>query len=137
MQVFPELKILQDGIMALGLVLPRSLITFLFFQISFGQILNPGIATSHFGSAVSIYQTQIAVGASQTDVNSFSQVGEVFIFELNGNDWDVQPPILPKPIVQGLQFGASVSVFGNNLIIGTPYSNNSSGNFLLVYENLF
>lgn len=82
-----------------------------------------------FGHSVSISGGYAVVGApyERHDVsggNAFEEAGSAYIFELNGSgDWVQQQKIVPSERGTYRNFGQSVSISGDYIIVGAPGSN--------------
>ena len=112
---------------------------------NFGQVLTPSDpqAGEGFGSAVAMDSTDVVVGApfwtnDPTSPSSATEGGLAFIFELSGGTWVRMArltaqdglPASEAPLAgaKGEQFGASVSVSGNWVVVGAPqYQGTSTG----------
>ncbi|QDV50075.1 Calx-beta domain-containing protein [Gimesia fumaroli] len=83
--------------------------------------------TSYFGSAVSIYQDTIVVGA-RSDHSVVSAGGAAYIFEKNGLDWSTPDirQLTSSDLDQNDFFGAAVSIQDNLIVVGAPKDNTSS-----------
>jgi len=77
-----------------------------------------------FGNAVSINSNRILVGSSSDDSNGFG-AGSAYVFDYVNNSWNETIKILPNDIIANDNFGVSVSLDGDQLIIG---SDNNNGN---------
>ena len=74
----------------------------------------------YFGSSVWIESDTIAVGSNQDDTFK----GSVFMFKKTGSSWNEIQKIVADPRVDNQRFGWSVSMEGDNLVVGAPQSNN-------------
>ena len=93
----------------------------------FWQRLSPSDKSklAWFGSSLAIDGTNLIIGAQKMkhEANlptmSKSNVGKVYVFELDGHGFWVESQKLSAPQIQaGEEFGNSVSIFGNQLIVG-------------------
>ena len=86
---------------------------------------TPASPDGHAGEAVSISGTTAAVGASNTS----SGKGAVYIFvrNINTSVWTLQQTLTATDGVAGDNFGAAVSLSGDNVAIGAPNHNASAG----------
>ncbi|MEA3287611.1 MAG: fibronectin type III domain-containing protein, partial [Candidatus Marinimicrobia bacterium] len=80
--------------------------------------LATGEASDLFGRAVSIDGDYAAVGNSYDDSND-PRSGSVDIFRKVGDSWSFQTNLMPDISYRGMQFGVSVSLSGNYLLIGS------------------
>ncbi len=88
------------------------------------KILHPnGKAQDYFGFSVAISQTTVAIGAPQHEFGIDIQ-GAVFIYTGSGSVWNQQGSTLKGVCCnQGDNFGWSVSLDGDTLIVGASYDN--------------
>lgn len=92
------------------------------------QILKPadGKSDDQFGSSVSIHGNTIAVGAIWHDVKkgevSHKDAGAVYIFEKTGNKWQQAQKILANDPFAEDQFGISLDVYGNEVLVGAIWN---------------
>lgn len=77
-----------------------------------------------FGTAVSIDGTRIIVGAPFNDATGLN-TGAVYIFDRSGGVWTQTAKVTPLSPVLEDQFGTSVDVSGNRIIVGVPLANNT------------
>lgn len=75
----------------------------------------------YFGYSVSIFDDKIAVGTPGRKKNNLDQVGMVTVYIRNNNVWSPSQYISPYDAVGGGQFGTSVDLAGNMLMMGAPY----------------
>ena len=85
-----------------------------------------GVAGDHFGHAVSISGDNAIVGAIYADDNG-SDSGSAYIFQRSGSDWIEVEKLNASDGKHDANFGRSVSISGNNAIVGAPnYSQGSA-----------
>jgi FG-GAP repeat len=95
------------------------------FQLSGGawtyiQKITGGSAGDRFGTSASISGNYLIVGLPNDDVGSNLDQGSVIIYQLNGSTW-VPMQGITQPIISDTDnFGTSVSISGNYVIIGHP-----------------
>jgi len=84
------------------------------------QILNAtdGTGGDEFGFALSLDGNTLAVGAHKDDTEQFQDHGSVYIFTRSGTVWTEQPKILQDTIIQFAQFGSTLALDGDSLVIG-------------------
>lgn len=75
-------------------------------------------AFDHFGFSVSISGNSAIVGAYYAPFNGVSQAGTAYIYSLSGNSWIEQQKIGASSSTQRKFFGWSVSISGDNAIVG-------------------
>lgn len=74
-----------------------------------------------FGRSVSLEDNRLAVGAYGVD-DTASQAGAVYVFDYDGTDW-VETKLLDEAGDFGFQFGISVSLQGDKVLIGANHYN--------------
>jgi hypothetical protein len=81
-------------------------------------IPDDGAASDFFGFSVSVSGNAILIGAFEDDDNG-SSAGSAYIFERDSNDiWTQVSKLLPDDVAAGDEFGRSVSVSGNSVLVG-------------------
>jgi len=89
------------------------------------KLLNTNTeAGDRFGTAVTIYGDNIAVGAPYTYSGSLEYVGMVHLFGRNvtgANQWGLVKRLVETNPVAGDHFGAAVALYGDNLAVGVPW----------------
>lgn len=83
----------------------------------------------NFGESVSISGDKLAVGARYDD-DIASNTGAVYTFKWNGTNWIQGDLLTPNELVQADQFGYSVSMSGDHLVVGAPYNNTNGRLFI-------
>jgi hypothetical protein len=78
----------------------------------------------YFGASVYLEGNRAIIGAYGENENS----GSVYIFELNGNNWNQTAKINPKIVNVNARFGSSVSLSGDRLLIGAYFDNHQGIN---------
>ena len=76
-------------------------------------IENPG----NFGVSVSIYEDTAIVG----DNFAYNYTGAVYVFKLIDGNWQITQTLFPNDGSQG-QFGTSISIDDQKIVIGAPYA---------------
>lgn len=91
------------------------------------QKINASDATAgdFFGFSTSISGDKAIIGASNNAANGTSS-GAAYVFNYNGSSWTETQKIVASDVTAGDKFGYSVSISGDNLIIGS-YGNSDSG----------
>lgn len=74
----------------------------------------------NFGFSVSISDDYIIVGASTKDVGNNNIQGKAYIFKRFGNTWTEQAELVGSGASPSDNFGWSVSISGNHVIVGAP-----------------
>ena len=89
---------------------------------------NP-LAGENFATSLSLYRRWAAVGAVYGAGNNV-QAGEVFIFKRSGSgQWQEKQVISPPNGENFDAFGASVSLEGNLLVVGAPWTDIGGNNY--------
>ena len=90
-------------------------------------VANDGNERDYFGVSVSISEETIVIGASH-DGNNGSHSGSAYIFTRdNSNNWNQQAKLVANDI-NAVEFGRSVSISGNTMVIGAHYSRDNGSN---------
>ncbi|HEX8737838.1 MAG TPA: hypothetical protein VF721_21080 [Pyrinomonadaceae bacterium] len=82
---------------------------------------SDGAAGDLFGISVAISGNTVIVGADGDDVGANSDQGSAYIFVRSGTTWSQQPQLTASDGAAGDQFGVSVAVSGNNIIVGAVF----------------
>ena len=72
-----------------------------------------------FGWAVAIHEDTIVVGAYLNDDNGSSS-GSAYVFKRNGSEWSQQQKLIASNAAAGDQFGSSVGVSAERIVVGAP-----------------
>lgn len=91
------------------------------------QSLAPNTNSGHFGHSVAMEGDTLVVGAS-TEQRENPQTGlwsdgAVYIYVRNGSNWVQQARLLANDPANGRQFGESVAISGNTIVIGAVSDN--------------
>ncbi len=79
-----------------------------------------GLPNDHFGSSVSIDNDWMVVGAPDDEYGAINASGSVYFFHYDGNSWMQQQKFyFAFPNVNNSRFGTTVSISGNNAIVGS------------------
>ncbi len=73
----------------------------------------------NFGHSVSIYGDYVLIGAQHDDDNG-ENAGAAYIFHYDGSNWVEQFKLIASDGDEWDYFGYSVSLYGDNALIGTP-----------------
>ncbi|MCD4795329.1 MAG: carboxypeptidase-like regulatory domain-containing protein [Bacteroidales bacterium] len=84
-------------------------------------------AQSQFGNSVSISGDYVAVGAYTSSDNGLYS-GSAYIFKRDGTNWNQEAKLLPSDGAADDWFANSVSVFGDYVVIGTPFDDDNGDN---------
>lgn len=80
-------------------------------------IASDGAMVDLFGGSVSISGNYAVIGANQAEING-DRTGAAYVFEHDGNNWLEVTKLIPPQAFEN--YGASVSISGNRIIIGAP-----------------
>ena len=97
------------------------------FIRKFGSI--DGTAGDHLGMSVSMSGQYAVVGAPH-DANPDSASGSAYVFlqTQGGNDlWGQVTKLAPSAVTEAAEFGYSVSIYGNTVVVGAPGENLDAG----------
>jgi len=89
---------------------------------NFHSQLNPSTVGhgDHFGSSLAIEGNVLVVGSRLADAGN-TDAGTAYIFELNGDQWQWTDRLFAVGIDQGDQFGYSVAVDGDRVVVGAIF----------------
>lgn len=120
---------ISDGALVIGaptaddVAIPASGAAYLFARSGMSwslqaQLTAPGLATSDaFGSSVSISGESVVIGAP----GSSSQRGAAYVFARSGLSWPFEGKLLAPDGADQDQFGSSVGIAGNSVIVGSHF----------------
>ena len=83
-------------------------------------VASDGAAEDKFGASVAIFGDTLAVGVGSDDVGGNVDQGSVRVFMRSGNGWVLQQTLTASAGAAGDQFGASVALYGDTLVVGIP-----------------
>ena len=76
---------------------------------------------ARFGSSVDINNGVIAIGSDFDSINGNLRSGSAYIFnQITPNNWAQSQKLIPSSIVYEGNFGGSIGIQGNNVLIGAP-----------------
>ena len=90
-----------------------------------------------FGKSVSISGDYIVIGATSADING-SNTGAAYIFHWNGTTWFEQAKLTASDGADGDNFGSSVSISGDDVLIGATGDDDNgthSGSVYIFHRN--
>lgn len=85
---------------------------------------------AYFGRAVAITENTLVVGAPGAQ-DLGPRVGAVYVYHREGSEWLLSARLLPPDRVSGDQFGYSLAIEGDTLLVGAPYSGKPHGSGLV------
>ena len=84
------------------------------------------IGSEEFGEAVSISGETIVVGAPNDTVSS-TQHGSAYVFVRSGTTWSEQAKLTPSDGTDDDEFGESISISGDTIVVGAKSGPSASG----------
>ena len=84
-------------------------------------------AGDSFGASVAIDGNIAVVGAYLNDSNG-SDCGEVYVYERSGSQWTERQKLVALDGSPGDQFGRSVAIEGNSIVVGSYYGDSNEPN---------
>lgn len=92
-------------------------------------LASDGLATDRLGTSASISGNIAAFGAPSYDSSGLSNNGAVYIYTFDGSSWQETAIITALNASDNDEFGRSISLDGNRLLVGAPYKTvNAVGN---------
>ena len=86
------------------------------------------VANEYWGERVLLKGDALFVGQPKKDVSGLPvQTGAVTVLERTGSSWNEQQELAPADLTLGDDFGWSMAIDGNTLIIGAPMQNTRTG----------
>ncbi len=85
------------------------------------QLLPAGTAGDRVGTSLAVGGATLVVGAPFDNVGANGDQGAAYVYVLTGNAWVLQARLLASDGAAGDQFGQSVAVDGDTIIVGAPY----------------
>ena len=76
------------------------------------------------------YEDSAATGIDGSQTNGATDSGAVYVFVRSGSTWTQQAYIKANNSEAGDQFGYSVAIFGDTLIVGAPYEDSAPGDII-------
>ncbi|MFV0542173.1 MAG: FG-GAP repeat protein [Marinicella pacifica] len=80
---------------------------------------NDGSAGDSFGDSVSLFGDRALIGARGDD-DKGSSSGSAYVFDFNGSNWSQSQKLTASDGTDSDYFGTSVSLFNNQILIGSP-----------------
>lgn len=85
--------------------------------------LLSGTPFDGFGSSVAMNDNYAIVGAHKMDILGNADQGRVFTYQRSGNAWNNLGPITGPDSEAGDEFGSSVAIYGDYVVIGARFDN--------------
>ena len=80
-----------------------------------------GAADYSFGGSAAIYEDTIVVGATYIDDEIVEMRGSAHVFVLSGEEWSHQARMLAPGGTGYNQFGESVAIYGDTIVVSASY----------------
>ncbi|MCL6266128.1 IPT/TIG domain-containing protein [Flagellimonas myxillae] len=107
------------------------------FEEQLAKVLaNDGAAFDSFGVDIAMFGDKAIVGAPKDDDNGSSS-GSAYIFERNGENWDLMQKLIADDGAVSDNFGSSVDIHGDYAIVGATGGddNGSNSGSAYIFEN--
>ena len=92
------------------------------------QLLAPdGAAADSLGISVSVFGDTAVVGAWMDDTAGGADAGSAYVFVRSGTTWTFQQQLLASDGAAGDNFGLSVSVSADTVVVGAPMDDTAGG----------
>ena len=80
-----------------------------------------------FGTAVLVYRNTVIVGAPKHTHSGVRFTGAAYVFERNGDTWIQKTKLVADDAAKADNFGGSLAMSGNTVIVGSPLSDSDRG----------
>ena len=87
---------------------------------------NDAGKADRFGTAVSMSEKTIIVGAPFRDSDAKVDAGAAYTYVFDGNAWKEQGKLIPKDAQKGHKFGTGVAMTPNIAIVGAPWDDDAA-----------
>jgi len=84
----------------------------------FHAFASDGAANDQFGNAVATSGDRVVVGAANDTVVANEQQGSAYVFVRSGANWTQEPKLTASDGAEGDQFGTSVAISGDTVVVG-------------------
>ncbi len=81
-------------------------------------VASNGAGFDHFGAAVAISEDTAVVGVPDSDPNSTTNAGAVYVFVRTGSTWSQQAQLTASDAASNDNFGAAVAISGDTIVVG-------------------
>jgi hypothetical protein len=102
------------------------------------ELVAPGLSPGdNFGASVAIYGDYAVVGAPLDD-EQLGNEGAAYVFQRNGTQWDFVKKVVATDPKSGDNFGSSLALDGDHLLVGSSLndaSGDNSGAAYMFYRN--
>ncbi|MEO5720964.1 MAG: FG-GAP repeat protein [Chthoniobacterales bacterium] len=86
-----------------------------------------GGSDDEFGFSVAVQGDNVIVGAHFETLGTFFGDGAAYVFVRNGNTWSQQQKLIAADAISNAEFGGSVAISGETVMIGAPFDRSSRG----------
>ena len=90
-------------------------------------VASDGAMGDIFGWSVAMLGDVAIVGAPHNDQGGLAAAGAAYVFVRTGGTWVEQQKLVASDSAAGDEFGRSISLSGDAIIIGTPYDDHAGG----------
>ena len=80
-----------------------------------------------FGTSVLVYRNTVIVGAPKHTHSGVRFTGAAYVFEFNGDAWVQKTKLVADDAVKSDNFGGSLAMSGNTVIVGAPLADSERG----------
>ncbi len=87
---------------------------------------SDAVKDDYFGSSISIENDTVVVGAQKNDPLG-EQSGSAYLFSFNGEEWTENAKLIAGDGMPWAQFGRSVSISNNKVLVGAPGQDSYNG----------
>jgi hypothetical protein len=84
---------------------------------------SDGVSGDYFGTSLAISRSNIAVGAPSKNLAT----GAAYVFVLSGSTWSQQADLTAADGIVNDDFGVSVAISGNTVVVGAFEKNSTAG----------
>lgn len=95
---------------------------------------SDGTAGDRFGLSVGISDGHVVVGASGDGDNNSLYSGSVYVYKYDGSLWGGEQKVVASDGTAGDKFGYSVSMSGNNVVVGSTGDDNKGSIYIYTYD---
>lgn len=86
----------------------------------------PGDVTRSLGKSVAVWGDTAVVGDPDSDLDG-NDSGAAWVFLRSGSDWVEQTRLIPSGASINDEFGASVDIYDDLIVVGAPYEDGAGG----------
>ena len=84
---------------------------------------DDGAASDRFGLSIGLGADTIAIGAPSADVAANADQGAVYVYARSADSWELQQKVSGTDSAAFDEFGASVALDGDTMLVGAHYAN--------------